>query len=288
MATSRLSRHASEVLGVVLFAAALLWIVALVSYSPSDAAWFFHTGASRPPANFAGRVGAFLAELSFQAAGYLAYTLPLALCVAGWHYFWCRDVEAPVTKAIGAFLLFTCGAALLALAFDTLPIGGRAFLAGGWYGAWSADLLTEYLNRTGALILTVTVSALSLILATQVSLGTVAADTAGALRARVAAARERWRAAREERARAKQREEVLKSPRRGPRLAARPPTRPSRSPRVPRLAGSPSVWPRHHCRCPPQSPSASCRPSARGASSRCRRSPCSTRRAASGRSTSAN
>jgi len=57
---SSLSRRASEFLGVALFAAALLWVVSLVTWEPSDPVWFFSSGATHPPANFAGLVGAFL------------------------------------------------------------------------------------------------------------------------------------------------------------------------------------------------------------------------------------
>ena len=64
-AGSTLSRRLSETVGVALFAAALIWLIALSSYEPSDPVWFFST-QSGPPANFAGKVGAFLAELSFQ------------------------------------------------------------------------------------------------------------------------------------------------------------------------------------------------------------------------------
>ncbi len=66
-AGSTLSRRVSEFLGVVLFAAALIWLIALVTYDPSDPTWFFNTGATGPPANFIGRVGAFLAELVVSA-----------------------------------------------------------------------------------------------------------------------------------------------------------------------------------------------------------------------------
>ena len=67
---SALSRRLSEVVGVGLFAVALIWLVALASYDPGDPAWFFSTGATHDtPVNFAGRVGAFmpsvLAEISF-------------------------------------------------------------------------------------------------------------------------------------------------------------------------------------------------------------------------------
>ena len=63
-AGSALSRRLSEVLGVALFAAALIWLIAIASYEPSDPVWFFSTDVGAP-ANFVGRVGAFLAELSF-------------------------------------------------------------------------------------------------------------------------------------------------------------------------------------------------------------------------------
>ena len=210
VAPSRLSRLASELLGVALFAVAILWVVALVSYSPGDAAWFFHAGTNHPPANFVGRIGAFLAELTFQVFGYSAYALPAGVVVAGWHYFWCRAMDAPGTKLLGAGLLFTCTATMLALGFDLLPISGKPFQAGGWFGASVAGELTEYLNRTGAIILTLTLFALAIVLATQVSLGRMLAAAVQMAKGRVAGAMQRWRAAREERERAKQREEVIK------------------------------------------------------------------------------
>jgi S-DNA-T family DNA segregation ATPase FtsK/SpoIIIE len=210
VAVSRLSRLASELLGVALFAAAILWVVALVSYSPNDAAWFFHAGSNRVPVNFAGRFGAFLAELTFQVFGYAAYAIPLAVIVMGWHYFWVRQIDAPWTKLLGAGLLFTCTATLLALGFDLLPIGGKPFRAGGWFGSWVADQLSNYLNRTGSVILTVTVFALALVLATQVSLGRVLTVAVEAVRARARDRLDRWREAREQRERARQREEVVK------------------------------------------------------------------------------
>ena len=98
MAGSTVSRRASEFVGVALFAAALIWIISLASYEPSDPVWFFSTGAHGAPANFAGRVGAFLAELSFQLFGYASYLVPAAMVIVGWNYFWCRKVDAVATK----------------------------------------------------------------------------------------------------------------------------------------------------------------------------------------------
>ncbi|HET9268106.1 MAG TPA: DNA translocase FtsK 4TM domain-containing protein, partial [Vicinamibacterales bacterium] len=119
---SSISRRISEFVGVALFAMALIWLIALVTYEPSDPVWFFTTGVSHPPANFVGRVGAFLAELSFQLFGYGAYFLPGAVSVVGWHYFWCQTPDAAYTKVTGVTLLFACATAFLSLAFGSTDV----------------------------------------------------------------------------------------------------------------------------------------------------------------------
>ncbi|HXH07844.1 MAG TPA: DNA translocase FtsK 4TM domain-containing protein, partial [Vicinamibacterales bacterium] len=178
MGGSALSRRLSELAGVVCFGAALVWLVALASYTPTDPVWFFNAGVAGAPANLAGRVGAFLAELSFQLLGYAAYLLPAALAVLGWQYFWCVRVEAPYSKLVGTALVFGCVAAFLSLALDALAPGARAFRAGGYAGEWLAAALTAYFNRTGAIILILTLLCLGVVLATHFSLGRAAAAAA--------------------------------------------------------------------------------------------------------------
>ena len=134
---STLSRRISEFLGVALFALALIWLISLVTYEPTDPVWFFTTEAARAPANFVGRVGAFLAELSFQLFGYASYLLPAVVGVIGWHYFWCQSPDAAYTKIVGVMLLFGCTSSFLSLAFGSTDVGGKTFHAGGSVGAWA-------------------------------------------------------------------------------------------------------------------------------------------------------
>ena len=171
MPGSTLSRRASEFLGVVLFATALFWLIALATYDAADPVWFFNTGGHEPPANFAGRVGAFLAEVSFQVVGFTAYLLPVVLVTLGWHSFWCRRVEAAYTKLIGLALTVGCAASFLSLAFGAFDPAARTFRAGGYLGGWLADLSAGYLNRTGSIIVILTLLFLALILTTQLSFG---------------------------------------------------------------------------------------------------------------------
>jgi DNA segregation ATPase FtsK/SpoIIIE, S-DNA-T family len=168
---STVSRRLSEFIGVALFGAALIWIIALATYEPSDPAWFFSTGISAAPENFAGRVGAFLAEFSFQLFGYGAYLVPAFFVIVGWHYFWCRHLEARGTKATGAAFLFVCVSAFLSLVFGGVDIDGKRFRAGGYAGDWLSGPLAEYLNQTGSVIVVLTLIFLSIIIATQFSFG---------------------------------------------------------------------------------------------------------------------
>ena len=209
MAGSALSRRFSEFVGVALFALALFGIVAFATYEASDPVWFFNTGEGRP-ANFAGRVGAFMAELSFQLLGYSAYLIPIVLVVAGWHYFWCKSIDARYTKAFGAILLLGCMSSFLALAFDTSQPGDRTFRAGGYLGESLAGILLEYLNKTGSIILILTLLFAAIILSTQFSFGRLFAAFGLMLRDRWAMGVGAFHTWREERRRSKQRQEVLK------------------------------------------------------------------------------
>jgi S-DNA-T family DNA segregation ATPase FtsK/SpoIIIE len=206
---STLSRRVSEFVGVALFAAAILMIVALTTYEPGDPAWFFSAGTDGVPVNFAGRVGAFVAELSFQLAGYAAYLVPALLVVFGWRYFWCRQLDAPGTKVAGATLLLACTSAFLSLVFGTLERSPRPFRAGGYVGEWLADTLAAYLNRTGSAIVILTLIFLSIIMSTHFSFGRL---FAGLFRAASAAIVQGWnsfRAWRDERRRERERREVI-------------------------------------------------------------------------------
>jgi len=210
VAAGAISRRLSELIGVVLFALALLWIVALASYSTSDPVWFFNTGADGPPQNFAGRVGAFMAELSFQLVGYAAYLIPVVLIVMGWHAFWCKSMDARYTKTAGFALLFACASSLFALVLTTGTIDGKEFRPGGYLGQFLGGVLRDYLNLTGSVILILTLLFLAVILSTQFSFGRLFGAIGEMIRDRWAVALGTLHTWREERRRDKQRQEVLR------------------------------------------------------------------------------
>ncbi|HYS24154.1 MAG TPA: DNA translocase FtsK 4TM domain-containing protein [Vicinamibacterales bacterium] len=209
MAESKLSRRISEFLGVALFALALIWLIALVTYEPTDPVWFFTTSALHPPANFVGRVGAFLSELSFQLLGYAAYLIPAVVAWAGWYYFWCQPFEAVYTKLIGITLLVGCSSAFLSLVFGSAEVSGKTFDAGGSIGAWLGAWFAEYLNRTGSIIVVLTLMLLSIILSTQFSFGRMFANASQGSRDLSARSVGFLRAWFEDRRKRRQRREVI-------------------------------------------------------------------------------
>ena len=253
MAGSWFSRRVSEFLGVTLFATALIWLIALVTYDPTDLVWFFSAGGPDVPSNFAGRVGAFLAELSHQLLGYAAYLLPAIVATVGWHSFWCRPIDAAYTKVIGTGLLVACLASFLSLAFGTIEVAGSAMLAGGSAGAWLAAVLSEYLNRTGSIIFILTLLFLAIILSTQFSFGRVFATVWAAVSHTVATGIAALRHRRAQRRRERQRKQVIqkhidsasadeadaKAP---PKPAPAVPKRPSRKTPAPNIRKTPPDW----------------------------------------------
>ena len=206
---SALSRRVSEVVGVALFAATLIWLIALATYDPNDPVWFFSTGTHDVPANFAGRVGAFLGELSFQLLGYSSYLLPAVVAVAGWQYFWCTKIDAAYTKMIGATMLLACGSAFLGLTLGRVDFGPRPFRAGGYLGEWLGGFMSEYLSRTGSVIVILALIVAAVIISTQLSFGRLFSELFAAIQGLGSQGVESFRLWREERRKAKQRRQVL-------------------------------------------------------------------------------
>ena len=189
MVATTLPRRMSETVGVALFAAALVWLVSLTTYDAADAVWFFNPDGAAPPVNMAGRVGAFLAEVSYQLVGLTAFLIPVQLLVLGWHAFWCRSVGTAYTKLLGLGVIVGCGAGFLSLAFGHIVESPRPIDAGGYLGGILTGLLAEYFNRIGSIIVILTIMFLAVMLSTQFSLGQLLSSLWQGLQASIRALR---------------------------------------------------------------------------------------------------
>ena len=89
-------------------------------------------------------------------------------------------------------------------------MSGKEFRTGGYVGVALASVLSDYLNRTGSIILILTLLFLAVILATQFSFGRLFAALADIVRDQIAVGIGAVRSWREEKRRDRQRQEVLK------------------------------------------------------------------------------
>ncbi len=168
------SKRLNELIGILLFATAVLMILAMASYSPLDRS--LNTAANppigRPAHNWIGLVGAYSADLMLQAMGVIAFLLPVMLLFLALRWMRSRTVENPVLKAVAALSLVAFASALLAL----LPWPMRwvhAVPVEGLLGRVLGDLLVHYFNYAGACIVVLTAIAAALYMATAFSLSSI-------------------------------------------------------------------------------------------------------------------
>ncbi len=161
-------RRLHELGGLLLLLAAVLLLLALVSYRPSDPS--LDTAGAQSIHNWTGRVGASTSDLLLQLEGAAAFALPLllgALAIGSM-----RPRRTPGSKLwiklAGLLLAVLVTPALFALLpghlqiFRTIPVGGVT-------GTLLLDSLVSYVNTPGACAILLFLAAVALYLLTTFS-----------------------------------------------------------------------------------------------------------------------
>jgi S-DNA-T family DNA segregation ATPase FtsK/SpoIIIE len=198
------NRRLNELIGLLVLVSAILLLLALVSYRPTDPS--FDTvggfGAGRPAHNWTGLIGAWIADLLLQVEGLTAFCLPVLAGALGWTWLRSQPAGSPGAKLVGIVLCMIFGPALLGL----LP-GQLHFLYGlpiaGLVGRLVSDALVAWLNYPGACVISASMVAIALYLSTTFSFNT-AREWLAIRFAFVLAWRDRWTNWRAARARAKE------------------------------------------------------------------------------------
>jgi S-DNA-T family DNA segregation ATPase FtsK/SpoIIIE len=155
-------------LGLVLTLAALLLIMALATYHPSDPSLNTSSEVAAPH-NWIGLFGAWLADLLLQSLGLAAFLLPLWLGGLGWTWMRSRPSGSVFLRITGSVLAL----AFVPAAFALLPWHGQwlgAVPFEGVAGRLMAGLLVGYLNFQGAWLVTAVLAAAGLYFASAVSI----------------------------------------------------------------------------------------------------------------------
>lgn len=168
--------YRKEVYGVLFFALGFFLSLALFSYTATDPG--FHTASNRGAIeNLGGIIGAYLADFLLTALGLCAYvTAGLAFLLSALK-FRGQTLSLQLKEGLYYGLLLLFMAILFELHFSVVRISGQNFAAGGAIGSLFGQLLVHYLNPIGAEIAALTGLALSFILATQLKISGLAANT---------------------------------------------------------------------------------------------------------------
>jgi S-DNA-T family DNA segregation ATPase FtsK/SpoIIIE len=163
------NKRLNELVGFLCITLAVLMALALISYSPHDAA--FNVAAAAPdggPArNWIGPVGAYSSDALFQIFGFAAFLLPVALGVLGWR--WCRSraIDSQAATLVGYALLLLSLPSLLSLWH--FPQLRGAIPAGGMLGSLLSNSLLTGFNFWGATVVAVALFFTSLFMTTRFS-----------------------------------------------------------------------------------------------------------------------
>ena len=173
LATPTRNQRLNEVLGLIVLVAATLLALALVSYTPADPS--FDTvgarAAAHPAQNWAGVLGAYVADALLQLLGVAAFFLPLLLVRLGVCWMRSRLAGSPLAKWTGLVLWVVFAPAAVALLPGHLLWRG-ALPISGLSGQLVADVLVRYLNLPGATVVVALMVALALYFATTFAFNT--------------------------------------------------------------------------------------------------------------------
>ncbi|MBA7620794.1 hypothetical protein ES703_28149 [subsurface metagenome] len=158
-------KRISEVIGILLLALAIFIFISLVTYHYGDVP--HETGSpNKPPGNWGGIVGAYLAYWLFFTLGRIAsFVIPVA--IAFWGGVKCRAIKTEKwpLRIVGIVLLLLSLCSILGLSFKGYVAN---FPAGGYIGYFLLQPLSVF-GRIGAYLIAVTVLIVSLSLAAEVS-----------------------------------------------------------------------------------------------------------------------
>jgi S-DNA-T family DNA segregation ATPase FtsK/SpoIIIE len=143
----------SEILGILSIILAAFLLVSLLSYHSQDPSWATVSTSSQTVHNYAGRVGASVAEVLLQLAGFSSFVFSFALLFLGIQMFRAPIERRLFLKSMGILFLLLILCSLLVLLFHDLEWRGAEIPAGGVLGTFLSSLLVKYFNHVGSVLI---------------------------------------------------------------------------------------------------------------------------------------
>jgi DNA segregation ATPase FtsK/SpoIIIE, S-DNA-T family len=161
------NKRFNELIGFLCITLAILIALALLSYSPKDAAFNVSAPENAATQNWIGPVGAYGSDGLFQVFGFAAFLLPAAILVLGWRWFRSRAIDSQVATVVGFGLLLLSLPTLLSL-WHVWDVRG-AVPPGGLLGELFSNQLRTGFNLWGANLVTVALLVTALFMTTRFS-----------------------------------------------------------------------------------------------------------------------
>ncbi len=142
-----------EVVALIYFFCALIFLLSLVSFNPADPTIFNASRASSSVHNILGLFGAHLAWIFYNFFGIASFLIPLALIIMGIRRLRNSSLSTSRLTAFSmAFLLFFSCLTLPSLFWPTISVGASRIPTCGQLGSIITDFLVHIFSRTGAII----------------------------------------------------------------------------------------------------------------------------------------
>jgi len=163
------NKRLNELIGFLCITAAVLLGLSLISYNPHDPAFNVSAAAVGENAvrNWIGPAGSYTADLGFQAFGFAAFLLPVALGILGYRWFRSQAIDSQWAKLAGCALLLLSLPSLFSMIH--FPDVRGAIPAGGLLGSVISHGLQLGFNFWGALLVAVAILIVALFLTTNFS-----------------------------------------------------------------------------------------------------------------------
>ena len=174
-------KRVREIYGVLFLALSVFLLLCLISYHPADPSFNRYVTAVSKPHNLIGSFGSHTADILIRLIGLSAFLLPPFFFILSCRYFKQSGFRHGIAGAFSfaAFLFSTAG--IFTLILKELDIYNARLQAGGILG----DILTEFLNRyfnyTGAYLLLLLITVISLMILIDLSIIDIASKTAARL-----------------------------------------------------------------------------------------------------------
>ena len=165
-------KQAVEVAGIILIGFSIFLLWCLINYDPRDPS--FETGVSAIPRDLwkrGGLFGSYMASFLFQVMGLGAFVVPAAVFLISIKLLF-RPLFPLLfyVRSFLYFLIFLCGESFLSLYVGKLVLAKYKFNAGGALaGELLSGMLTRYVGKFGAYLVTVLAFLLVVMVLTEIS-----------------------------------------------------------------------------------------------------------------------